>query len=56
MYPPLDALSSLSRLMRKGASPGRTRDDHLDVAAQLLAARPESGRFVTSRIWSAWRR
>lgn len=38
IYPPLDALSSLSRLMRKGAGPGRTRRDHLDVAAQLLAA------------------
>lgn len=38
VYPPMDALSSLSRLMRKGAGPGRTRDDHLDVAAQLLAA------------------
>ncbi|MDX3633412.1 V-type ATP synthase subunit B [Streptomyces europaeiscabiei] len=38
VYPPLDALSSLSRLMRKGAGPGRTRADHLDVAAQLLAA------------------
>ena len=38
VYPPVDALASLSRLMRKGAGPGRTRDDHLDVAAQLLAA------------------
>jgi len=37
-YPPVDPLSSLSRLMRRGAGPGRTRDDHLDVAAQLLAA------------------
>jgi V/A-type H+-transporting ATPase subunit B len=37
-YPPMDALSSLSRLMRHGAGPGRTRDDHLDVAAQVLAA------------------
>jgi V/A-type H+-transporting ATPase subunit B len=37
-YPPVDGLSSLSRLMRKGAGPGRTRDDHLDVAAQLLAS------------------
>jgi V/A-type H+/Na+-transporting ATPase subunit B len=37
-YPPVDPLSSLSRLMRHGAGPGRTRDDHLDVAAQLLAA------------------
>ncbi len=34
----MDALSSLSRLMRHGAGPGRTRDDHLDVAAQTLAA------------------
>lgn len=38
IYPPLDPLASLSRLMRKGAGPGRTRDDHLDLAAQLLAA------------------
>jgi V/A-type H+/Na+-transporting ATPase subunit B len=38
IYPPVDALSSLSRLMRHGAGPGRTRDDHLDVAAQCLAA------------------
>ncbi len=38
VYPPVDTLSSLSRLMRKGAGPRRTRDDHLDVAAQLLAA------------------
>jgi V/A-type H+-transporting ATPase subunit B len=38
VYPPVDALSSLSRLMRKGAGPGRTRADHLDVAAQILAA------------------
>jgi V/A-type H+/Na+-transporting ATPase subunit B len=38
IYPPVDALSSLSRLMRHGAGAGRTRDDHLDVAAQTLAA------------------
>ncbi|NIR58562.1 MAG: V-type ATP synthase subunit B, partial [Gammaproteobacteria bacterium] len=37
LYPPIDVLSSLSRLMRKGAGPGRTRDDHLDVAAQVIA-------------------
>jgi V/A-type H+-transporting ATPase subunit B len=35
VYPPLDALGSLSRLMRLGAGPGRTREDHLDIAAQL---------------------
>ena len=38
VYPPVDVLSSLSRLMGHGAGPGRTRDDHLDVAAQTLAA------------------
>ena len=38
VYPPVEPLSSLSRLMRKGAGPGRTREDHLDVAAQTLAA------------------
>ncbi len=38
VYPPVDVLSSLSRLMRSGAGPGRTRDDHLPVAAQVLAA------------------
>jgi V/A-type H+-transporting ATPase subunit B len=38
VYPPMDPLQSLSRLMRKGAGPGRTREDHLDVAAQVLAA------------------
>jgi V/A-type H+-transporting ATPase subunit B len=36
-YPPIDPLSSLSRLMRRGAGPGRTREDHLDLAAQLLS-------------------
>jgi len=38
VYPPVDALSSLSRLMRNGAGPGRTRDDHLPLAEQLLAS------------------
>lgn len=38
VYPPIDPLRSLSRLMRHGAGPGRTRPDHLDVAAQLLSA------------------
>jgi len=33
--PPFDALASLSRLMRHGAGPGLTRDDHLEIAAQL---------------------
>lgn len=37
-YPPVDVLSSLSRLMRSGAGRGRTRDDHLHVSAQALSA------------------
>ena len=38
LYPPLDVLGSLSRLMRHGAGPGRTRADHLDLSAQAIAA------------------
>jgi len=38
VYPPVDVLSSLSRLMRSGAGRDRTREDHLDVAAQVMAA------------------
>ena len=38
IYPPLDVLVSLSRLMREGTGPGRTRDDHRAIAAQLYAA------------------
>jgi V/A-type H+/Na+-transporting ATPase subunit B len=37
VYPPFDALGSLSRLQRLGAGPGRTRDDHIEIAAQLYA-------------------
>ncbi|MGX4688056.1 V-type ATP synthase subunit B [Streptomyces sp. JNUCC 63] len=37
-YPPVDPLGSLSRLMRKGAGAGRTREDHPHLAAQLIAA------------------
>ncbi len=37
VYPPFDPLGSLSRLMRLGAGPGKTRDDHLGIAAQLYA-------------------
>lgn len=44
VYPPVDALASLSRLMRKGAGAGRTREDHLDVAAQALAALAQAHR------------
>ncbi len=42
VYPPFDALGSLSRLQRLGAGPGRTRDDHLEIAAQLYAFASEA--------------
>lgn len=48
--PPIDALASLSRLMRRGAGPGRTRDDHRDIAAQtlsLLASARQAGELAT---------
>lgn len=35
--PPFDPLASLSRLMRNGAGPGLTRDDHLEISAQMYA-------------------
>jgi V/A-type H+/Na+-transporting ATPase subunit B len=35
--PPFDPLASLSRLMRHGAGPGLTRDDHLEISAQMYA-------------------
>lgn len=38
IYPPVDVLQSLSRLMRLGAGAGQKRDDHLPVADQLYAA------------------
>jgi V/A-type H+-transporting ATPase subunit B len=44
VYPPFDPLASLSRLMRLGAGPGRTRDDHLELAAQLYALAAEARR------------
>ncbi|MFG1949261.1 V-type ATP synthase subunit B [Nonomuraea sp. NPDC048826] len=38
VYPPIDALASLSRLMRRGVGEGRTRPEHMALAAQTLAA------------------
>lgn len=37
-YPPIEPLASLSRLMRGGVGAGRTRPEHMDLAAQTLAA------------------
>lgn len=38
IYPPVQALGSLSRLMPKGIGEGKTRDDHSGVANQLFAS------------------
>lgn len=38
IYPPIDVLPSLSRLMSDGIGEGRTREDHQHVANQLYAA------------------
>jgi V/A-type H+/Na+-transporting ATPase subunit B len=37
IYPPVDVLPSLSRLMNSGIGPARTREDHRSVADQLYA-------------------
>jgi V/A-type H+-transporting ATPase subunit B len=38
IYPPINVLTSLSRLMKDGIGKHRTREDHSDVASQLYAA------------------
>lgn len=38
VYPPIDVLTSLSRLMKDGIGKGFTRDDHPNVASQLFAS------------------
>jgi len=38
MYPPIDPLPSLSRLMDKGIGPGKTREDHKQLSDQLYYA------------------
>jgi len=38
IYPPIDVLPSLSRLMKDGIGEGFTREDHPDVANQLFSA------------------
>jgi len=41
IYPPVDVLPSLSRLMNMGIGPKRTRDDHKAVSDQLYAGYAE---------------
>ncbi len=50
IYPPLNPLPSLSRLMKDGIGEGRTRGDHADVSNQLYAAyaRAQEVRMITA--------
>jgi len=41
VYPPIDVLTSLSRLMDSGIGRGKTRNDHSDVSDQLYASYAE---------------
>ena len=41
IYPPVDVFLSLSRLMKEGIGPGKTREDHKEVFSQLIAAYAE---------------
>lgn len=43
IYPPINVLPSLSRLMKDGIGEGFTRDDHQDVANQLFSAYAKVG-------------
>lgn len=43
IYPPINVLPSLSRLMKDGIGDGYTREDHQDVANQLFSAYAKVG-------------
>lgn len=45
IYPPFDPLMSLSRLMKDGIGPGKTREDHLGVFVQLISSYAEGVRL-----------
>ncbi|MEM4717856.1 MAG: V-type ATP synthase subunit B [Desulfurococcaceae archaeon] len=45
IYPPFDPLMSLSRLMKDGIGPGKTREDHSGVFMQLISAYAEGVRL-----------
>jgi V/A-type H+-transporting ATPase subunit B len=47
VYPPIDVLPSLSRLMNAGIGKGKTREDHRQVSDQVYAAYAE-GRDLRS--------
>jgi len=41
IYPPIDVFLSLSRMMKEGIGPGKTREDHNNVFMQLYSAYSE---------------
>ncbi len=41
VYPPIDVFLSLSRMMKEGIGPGKTREDHNNVFMQLYSAYAE---------------
>lgn len=43
LYPPINVLPSLSRLMKDGIGEGFTRDDHQDIANQLFSSYAKVG-------------
>jgi V/A-type H+/Na+-transporting ATPase subunit B len=47
IYPPINVLPSLSRLMSDGIGAGRTREDHQNLANQLYALYAQSKRIET---------
>jgi len=49
IYPPVDVLPSLSRLMNEGIGEGKTREDHLGVSDQCYSAYAE-GRDLRSLV------
>jgi len=49
IYPPINVLPSLSRLMKDGIGKGKTREDHVDLSNQLYAAYAE-GRDLRSLV------
>ncbi len=45
IYPPVDVFLSLSRMMKEGIGPGKTREDHAPVFGQLVKAYAEGQRL-----------
>lgn len=43
VYPPINPLARLSRLMKKAIGEGSTRDDHSGLSAQLYAGYAKGG-------------